>query len=53
MADENAASQSHAHGHVHGTHCYWDYHECRWVCRPEPEPVAVGVGAVEGQPCTS
>lgn len=30
-------------GHEHGKHCYWDYREARWVCRPEPaEPDLAG-----------
>ncbi len=45
MAEQNEGRQSHARGHAHGAHCYWDYRECRWVCRPEAEdgPVAVAV----------
>jgi hypothetical protein len=49
MADQTAST--HARGHVHGTQCYWDYRECRWVCRPaaeaeaEREPVAAAAGA--------
>jgi hypothetical protein len=47
MAERNESKQSHARGHAHGTHCYWDYRECRWVCSPEvaDEPAAVPVGA--------
>jgi hypothetical protein len=37
MAEQNENKQSHARGHAHGTRCYWDYRECRWVCRPAPE----------------
>jgi hypothetical protein len=29
-----------SHGHEHTNRCYWDYLECRWVCRPAADVVS-------------
>ena len=44
-------------GHEHTNRCYWDFIECRWVCRParveDDEVVAFAPVEVVGEPAVA
>ena len=40
MADVTQPSTRRARADEHTKRCYWDLHECRWVCDHRAEPAA-------------
>jgi hypothetical protein len=52
MAQEQVPPRQRHLGHEHTKRCYWDFLECRWVCRldePRVEAVPAPVETVAAQ----